>query len=193
MAQLVERSLPIPEVRGSNPVIGKNLYRTFTVSCIEKTKKKEAGNGPFLQKTFRFILRNEGSFDQLIILQLTAKGSFLSATLLTLEQRHSSVDLSAVPGSNPKHTIHAYSIYSHILCYICRCVEKRTKISKRPGFGPLKAPEQRGIMSILFSTNHDILLINFCFLKRSKFYVAKNYFENFTIWHPVAGFKTIIS
>ena len=28
-AQLVERSLPMPEVRGSNPVIGKRLYRTF--------------------------------------------------------------------------------------------------------------------------------------------------------------------
>ena len=41
MAQLVERLLPIPEVRGSNPVIGKNLYRTFTVNCIEKTKIKE--------------------------------------------------------------------------------------------------------------------------------------------------------
>ena len=26
VAQLVERSLPIPKVRGSNPVIGKNLY-----------------------------------------------------------------------------------------------------------------------------------------------------------------------
>ena len=26
VAQLVERSLPIPEVHGSNPVIGKNLY-----------------------------------------------------------------------------------------------------------------------------------------------------------------------
>ena len=26
VAQLVERLLPIPEVRGSNPVIGKNLY-----------------------------------------------------------------------------------------------------------------------------------------------------------------------
>ena len=27
VAQLVERSLPIPEVRGSNPVIGKNLFK----------------------------------------------------------------------------------------------------------------------------------------------------------------------
>ena len=26
VAQLVERSLPIPEVRGSNPVISKNLF-----------------------------------------------------------------------------------------------------------------------------------------------------------------------
>ena len=26
VAQLVERSLPIPEVRGSNPVIGKKIY-----------------------------------------------------------------------------------------------------------------------------------------------------------------------
>ena len=25
VAQLVERSLPIPEVRGSNPIIGKNI------------------------------------------------------------------------------------------------------------------------------------------------------------------------
>ena len=26
VAQLVEQSLPIPEIRGANPVIGKNLY-----------------------------------------------------------------------------------------------------------------------------------------------------------------------
>ena len=55
MAQLVERSLPIPEVRGSNPVIAKiYLYRTFVSCqlCIEKTqiKKKEAGNGPFFKQ-----------------------------------------------------------------------------------------------------------------------------------------------
>ena len=42
VAQLVERSLPIPEVRGSNPVIGK-IYWTFVYCqlCIEKTKNKE--------------------------------------------------------------------------------------------------------------------------------------------------------
>ena len=62
VAQLVERSLPIPEVRGSSPVIGKNLfiYLTF-VYCqlrIEKTKikKKGAGNGPcFIQIKRLFI------------------------------------------------------------------------------------------------------------------------------------------
>ena len=44
VAQLVERSLPIPEVRRSNPVIGKNfLYWTvvYCQLCIEKTKIKE--------------------------------------------------------------------------------------------------------------------------------------------------------
>ena len=28
VAQLVERSLPIPDVPGSNPVIGKNLFKS---------------------------------------------------------------------------------------------------------------------------------------------------------------------
>ena len=48
VAHLLEQSLSIPEVRGSNPVIGKNLYWIFTVNCLEKMiiKKKEAGNGP---------------------------------------------------------------------------------------------------------------------------------------------------
>ena len=49
MAQLVERSLSITEVRGSYPIIGKLLYRSFNclpiVNCIEKTeiKKKRPG------------------------------------------------------------------------------------------------------------------------------------------------------
>ena len=44
VAQLVERSLPIPDVRGSNPVIGKNLfimniYLLLTVNCVLKRRK----------------------------------------------------------------------------------------------------------------------------------------------------------
>ena len=54
VAQLVERSLPIPEVRGSNPVIGKNLYWTFVYCqlCIKKTKikKKRPGMAHFFKK-----------------------------------------------------------------------------------------------------------------------------------------------
>ena len=41
VAQLVEQLLPIPEVRISNPVIGKNMYWIFTVHGIEKTKIKK--------------------------------------------------------------------------------------------------------------------------------------------------------
>ena len=55
MAELVERSLPIPEVQVSNPVIAKNLYWTFTVKCIEKMKikKKRPGMVHFFKKVFK--------------------------------------------------------------------------------------------------------------------------------------------
>ena len=42
VAQLVERLLPIPEVRNSNPVIGKiYIEHLFSVNCIKKTKIKK--------------------------------------------------------------------------------------------------------------------------------------------------------
>ena len=52
VAQLVERSLPIPEDPGSNPVIGRkiiNIEHLYTVNCVlkDENKEKEAGNGPF--------------------------------------------------------------------------------------------------------------------------------------------------
>ena len=50
---LVERLLPIPEVRGSNPVNGKTLYWIFVCCQLYwkvKNKEKEAGNGPFFKK-----------------------------------------------------------------------------------------------------------------------------------------------
>ena len=46
VAQLVERSLLIPEVHGSNPVIGKiYIEHLFTVNSIEKTKIKKKRPG----------------------------------------------------------------------------------------------------------------------------------------------------
>ena len=42
VAQLVERSLPTPEVRGSNPVIGKNLF-TLNI-CLLSTVYWKHGN-----------------------------------------------------------------------------------------------------------------------------------------------------
>ena len=56
VAQLVERSIPMPEVRGSNPVIGKLLNRTFnclpSVNCITqmKIKIKRPGMAIFKKK-----------------------------------------------------------------------------------------------------------------------------------------------
>ena len=48
VAQLVEGSLPIPEVHSLNPVIGK-IYTEHLLLTVEETKikKKETGNGPF--------------------------------------------------------------------------------------------------------------------------------------------------
>ena len=55
VAQLVEWSPLIPEVCGSNPVIGKNLFTLnicllSTVYWKEKNKEKETGNGPFKKR-----------------------------------------------------------------------------------------------------------------------------------------------
>ena len=56
MAQLVERLLWTPEIRGSNPVIGKIL----STNCTNKNRKDEnqetvAGNGPSFQKKFLLV------------------------------------------------------------------------------------------------------------------------------------------
>ena len=55
VAQLVERLLPTPEVRGSNPPAIFYLFDIylFTVNCIEKTKIKIKRPGmALLLKTF---------------------------------------------------------------------------------------------------------------------------------------------
>ena len=46
VAQLVERLLLTPEVRGSNPVIGKIYIEHWSLStnCIDKTKIKQRGS-----------------------------------------------------------------------------------------------------------------------------------------------------
>ena len=60
VAQLVERLLPTPEVRGSNPVIGKLLYWIFnylpTVNCIERTKIKKKRPGMAHLKKYVFVV-----------------------------------------------------------------------------------------------------------------------------------------
>ena len=50
----------MPEVRGSNPVIGKTLQWTYLQLTVEKTttKKKRGREGPFLIKAPTFTERN---------------------------------------------------------------------------------------------------------------------------------------
>ena len=57
VAQLAERFLLIPEVRGLNPVIGEILKWTCLLITVEKMKrKKEANNCPFFYNSKRFSL-----------------------------------------------------------------------------------------------------------------------------------------
>ena len=63
VAQLLERSLPTPEVHGSNPVIGEVLLSI--VNCIEKTKIKKKRPGMALLKKRKNILTYLIKFDLL--------------------------------------------------------------------------------------------------------------------------------
>ena len=65
VALLVERLLPISEVRGSNPVIGKILYWTFNVNSIEKTKikKKRAGMALLKKVSYNILSTATDSVD----------------------------------------------------------------------------------------------------------------------------------
>ena len=62
MALLVEQSLPIPKVRGSNPVIGKNVHSTFTVNCIEKTRIEKKRPGMAHCKKFNTTLKQQNTW-----------------------------------------------------------------------------------------------------------------------------------
>ena len=55
MAQLVERTLPTPEVQSqSSPKF--QLYTFLPVNLIENKNGKEAKNGPFLKMNFKITL-----------------------------------------------------------------------------------------------------------------------------------------
>ena len=57
---MVVQLLPIPEVRGANPVKNKKIYiEHFNVHCIEKTKikKKRLGMAHFFKKKEKFQVK----------------------------------------------------------------------------------------------------------------------------------------
>ena len=50
VAQLAERSLLTPEIRGLNPDIGNENFQMYICQLLfrkDKNKEKEVGNGPF--------------------------------------------------------------------------------------------------------------------------------------------------
>ena len=49
VAQVVERSLPTPEIRGLNPIIGTCFIYQLELNRKGENKEKEAGHGPSLK------------------------------------------------------------------------------------------------------------------------------------------------
>ena len=78
MAQLVERSLPTLEVRGSNPVIGKNLCWMCTVNCIEKTKIKKRCRDRTFEKGKKLEKKSQKHFQNWTFGKVNPKAIFLS-------------------------------------------------------------------------------------------------------------------
>ena len=66
MTQLAEWLLPIPEIQGSNPVIGKILFWTYLLLTVEKTKivQKEAWIGPFKNVHYQTKEKQEEGQDE---------------------------------------------------------------------------------------------------------------------------------
>ena len=72
---MVERSLPTPEIRGSNPNIGKVLSTNCKLNRKDEIKEKEAGNGPSFK-----ILNGEKKLE-------IAKGRVLLSAFYQIEPR----------------------------------------------------------------------------------------------------------
>ena len=69
MAQLVERLLLTPEIRNSNPNIGKIYRPIVNLSGKDKNKEKEAGKGPSLKKYYNPTLLSCPVIEILVFLQ----------------------------------------------------------------------------------------------------------------------------
>ena len=66
VTQLVEQSIPTPEVRWSNPVIGKNLYWTFVYYQLywkDENKEKETVNCQFKKQWFGWLHKLKKKYD----------------------------------------------------------------------------------------------------------------------------------
>ena len=85
VAQLVEWSLPIPEVRGSNPVIRKiylfllNICLLSTVYWKDENKEKDAGDGPFKKRKSRElpILNASNRGQQKYVIEYSCSGQMV--------------------------------------------------------------------------------------------------------------------
>ena len=122
VAQLVERSLPVPYLRASNPVICKKL---FPVNCIEKTKikEKEARNGPFFKTSLIVPPKSWSSLDkeESLACQITSPfnkkmGAFCMATFLIYFKKQLSLLLNGEVIWQSSDSSSSKELHSQIKC-----------------------------------------------------------------------------
>ena len=82
MIQLVEWSLPSPEVHSLNPVIVKILFRMLTVNCIEKTKIKKMSPG-----LAQFLTFLDGQNHVVLLFSFFTRSYFLKRNILNERTR----------------------------------------------------------------------------------------------------------
>ena len=120
VAQLVERSLPLPEVRGSNPVIGKTYWTFVYCQLNRKDENKEKRDREWPIFKLKLKLRQ-----------------ILQSKVAT----HSSVESSVPTILRPPVRIRCTLCLLFFNLYICHLNWnlKRTKINyKETGIGPFK-------------------------------------------------------
>ena len=150
MAQLVERSLPFPEVCSSNPVISKNLYWTFFCQLYWKDEKRKRNwDGPIFEKTFlaKYQIHFMLLFKIFLNLSDFTRGSQLPKSVLTAIITGGSPGLVVMGGDSFQRSwvqipvpYTGWTFYTSIcckngnVCWACVCENKWKRGQDQPIF-----------------------------------------------------------
>ena len=148
--QLVERSFPIPEVRGSNSAIGKLLYRTLYCQLYWKDENKDIPRWPKIpiDLIHKFIEKKQPLWNNCQCHRYWVASNFYLTFMFCQLHEDIRIKMAAIPKGNvctyhpadlcssPKHNIYDKSfivkVELHLSC------EKNKNKQKDAGFGTFK-------------------------------------------------------